>query len=310
METIEVTSLEEFKKVIDNYNEKVIIKCINISNLIIKNTNHIIILYDNSSAKLYSNSSAELYSNSSAKLYENSSAELYENSSAELYENSSAKLYENSSAKLYENSSAELYSNSSAKLYSNSSAKLYRNSSAKLYENSSAELYSNSSAELYSNSSASIFSAKEVIAHHNAIIIEKFSRQNIVINDNAKIILQEKFYHTNTTFSQMHDVVDNKLVLYKITQDNYTDYYTGKIKYEIGTEVICPIFDNDSNRQCGDGLHLSPQISMAKKYNDPGKILKCLVDLGDFVIYQNDLTKVRCKKVFVLEEVDEKGNKI
>jgi hypothetical protein len=41
---------------------------------------------------------------------------------------------------------------------------------------------------------------------------------------------------------------------------------------------------------------------MALSYNK-GKVLKCSVAIEDFVVYKNDITKVRCSKVKVIEEV-------
>ena len=49
-------------------------------------------------------------------------------------------------------------------------------------------------------------------------------------------------------------------------------------------------------------MHLSPTLKEALLYNK-GKILKCAVDLKDFVVYAQNITKVRCRKVKVIEEV-------
>ena len=92
------------------------------------------------------------------------------------------------------------------------------------------------------------------------------------------------------------------VVLYKSVRDNNTDFYTGKIKYE-GT-VTCPDWDSDNHRQCGGGLHLSPLPELALNYNQ-GKLLKCKVNKKDFVVFPNDITKVRCKKVTVIGEYTE-----
>jgi hypothetical protein len=92
---------------------------------------------------------------------------------------------------------------------------------------------------------------------------------------------------------------DGRVLLYKSVQDDDTDHYTGKIKYE-GT-VRPAKWDPDGNRQCGDGLHLSPTPQLAQSYNS-GKIKKCLVKPEDFVVYPHDITKVRCREVIVLED--------
>ncbi len=96
---------------------------------------------------------------------------------------------------------------------------------------------------------------------------------------------------------------NGNVTLYKsVRHENNTDFYTGKIKY-VGT-VTCPDWDGDSSRQCGGGLHLSPLPELALGYND-GKLLRCKVNKKDFVVYAEDITKVRCKKVTVIGEYKE-----
>ena len=97
---------------------------------------------------------------------------------------------------------------------------------------------------------------------------------------------------------------DGNLTLYKSVQEDNTDFHTGKIKYE-GT-VICPDWDTDATRQCGGGLHLSPLPELALSYNK-GRLLKCKVNKKDFVVYKHDITKVRCKKVTVIDEYKAEG---
>jgi len=92
---------------------------------------------------------------------------------------------------------------------------------------------------------------------------------------------------------------DGNLTLYKSVQSNNTDFYTGKIEYK-GT-VTCPDWNPDKNQQCGGGLHLSPLPWQALSYNQ-GKLLECKVHKNDFVVYPQDISKVRCKKVTVIGE--------
>jgi len=92
---------------------------------------------------------------------------------------------------------------------------------------------------------------------------------------------------------------DGRILLYKSVKEDNTDFYSGKIKY--AGIVECPDWDADENRQCGGGFHLSPTESLARSYNN-GKIKKCLVRLIDFVVHPHDITKVRCRKVEVLED--------
>lgn len=95
------------------------------------------------------------------------------------------------------------------------------------------------------------------------------------------------------------------IILYKsVNPDTYCDFKTGKIKYEIGTTVICPDWDEKFTGECGYGLHLSPTPYFALAFND-GKVLKCRVKISDCRTVKNPQypTKVSCKQVEVLEEV-------
>ena len=94
------------------------------------------------------------------------------------------------------------------------------------------------------------------------------------------------------------------LILYKSVQKNYTDFYTGQVKYEVGKTVVCPDWDDRQSRECGGGLHLSPSIDLCKRFNK-GIYLKCEVSIKDILVHKNpDMPeKVRCKKVKVLEEI-------
>jgi hypothetical protein len=93
---------------------------------------------------------------------------------------------------------------------------------------------------------------------------------------------------------------DGRILLYKMVKKDGTDHHSGTIKYE-GT-VTCPDWDPDPEVQCGGGLHLSPSASLAKFYHPTGKLLKCLVHPDDIVVYGPDITKVRCRKVEVIDE--------
>jgi hypothetical protein len=92
------------------------------------------------------------------------------------------------------------------------------------------------------------------------------------------------------------------VVLFKsVTPDTYCDFHTRQIKYKIGETIECPDWDNDYLRQCGGGFHLSPKPELALNYNR-GKLLVCHVHIDDFVVFPGDITKVRCRKVKVIEE--------
>jgi len=90
---------------------------------------------------------------------------------------------------------------------------------------------------------------------------------------------------------------ENHIKLYKSVRDDHTDFYSGSIKYE--GIVTCPDWDDNPERECGGGLHLSPTPEFALRYNQ-GKVLECKVHIDDFVVYPHDITKVRCKSVEVI----------
>ena len=92
------------------------------------------------------------------------------------------------------------------------------------------------------------------------------------------------------------------ITLYKsVNPENDCDFYTGKIKYE--GVVQCPDFDPDENIECGNGLHLSPTASNARKYDPSGKILECEVNIDDIAVFSRNISKVRCRKVVVKKTV-------
>jgi hypothetical protein len=245
--------------------------------LIIKNAIECIILRENSRAELWGNSTAVLWENSRAVLRENSRAVLWGNSTAVLREKSTAVLWENSRAVLWENSRAELREKSRAVLWGNSTAVLRENSRADGMDNASILKYNNNKIKLYGNASA-----KDYI-------------QPVYDRDILNIL---------------PDKQDKKIILYKCVDpaDN-KDFYSHTIKYEIGKETICPDFDNDPERECGGGLHLCFTALETISFNK-GKILKCLVNKRDIVIYKYNIQKVRCRKVLPIAEVNLHGDEI
>jgi len=123
-------------------------------------------------------------------------------------------------------------------------------------------------------------------------------------DDTATVLVTPPVVYTKDVFLDIYheNKSEDGIHLYKVVQDDYSDHYTGKIKYRIGKTVKPKIWDPDETRQCGDGLHLSPTPELALSYHQ-GRILRCLVKIDDFVVYPHDITKVRCEIVKVVEEV-------
>jgi hypothetical protein len=108
--------------------------------------------------------------------------------------------------------------------------------------------------------------------------------------------------HTIESFTSFYDnlVKGKTMTLYKsVNPETECDFYTGRIKYENGKTVNPDKFDPSTERECGDGLHLSPSPEMALSYNN-GKVKICEVAIKDIVVYSKNITKVRCSKVKVI----------
>jgi len=128
------------------------------------------------------------------------------------------------------------------------------------------------------------------------------------LHDNATSKQLSSIGYTKNDLLSIAEHVNDKIVLYKsVNCDTFCDFYTGKIKYEIGKEVECPDWDSNEIFQCGNGLHLSIFPFTAQIYNE-GTILRCLVDPDDVVVFPDDITKVRCRKVLPIAIVDKRGN--
>ena len=188
------------------------------------------------------------------------------------------------------------------------------NSIAILWENSSAILRKNSSAELWGFSSAILRENSMVKIYSDYVNLKSVLQESVVIVRDCKPKLPKGIKHlirtktaqtTKREFLQIYkeQVQGGKITLYKsVNSDDNCDFYSGKIKYEVGKIVTCPDWNPDKNIECGGGLHLSPTPREALGYNQ-GKVLKCEVDIKDFVVYPSNITKVRCKKVKILEEL-------
>ena len=127
--------------------------------------------------------------------------------------------------------------------------------------------------------------------------------------DDAVIVNRTKIADfTLEIFIKTYDVqqADGKLILYKSVRDDYTDFYSGTVKYEPGTVVECRDWDPSPDRECGSGLHLSPSIEHCKRFR-AGKYMRCEVAIADILVHKRPQYpyKVRCKRVFVVGEVHE-----
>jgi len=155
----------------------------------------------------------------------------------------------------------------------------------------------------WGNSSADIFD------NAHALVIGKLNGREFKTYGNGSI----KKYKTpkyNIKILDAFQKENGKQILYKVV-DKKTLCGTcqGGIAYEIGKEVVAPDWDKDKNRECGGGLHLCLKPSHTLQFGK-GKILKCLADPKDIVVYPGSIEKVRCRAVTVVAEVNIRGEVI
>jgi hypothetical protein len=121
---------------------------------------------------------------------------------------------------------------------------------------------------------------------------------------------KKPLYDISLLKSKAQAIDDDTLILYKsINPKDNTDFRTGKIKYEIGKDVVCPDYISNDEIECGNALHLCYSARLTQKFN-VGKILKCAVKISDISVYKYNMDKVRCRMVHPLCEVDINGNEI
>jgi len=183
----------------------------------------------------------------------------------------------------------------------NSHVEAWGNSHVEAWENSHVEAWENSRVEAFDFATilVSSFLSLKLYKYSTAFLKEKLKNKIEKKSKTANIIDQSelKLSYTRKDFFNLCETQNSKIVLYKIVKDDLTDFYTGKIKYE--NEVVCPDFNPDKNIERGKALHLSRTILEAKSYQATGIVLKCLVDKKDIVVYPKNITKVRCRRVFV-----------
>ena len=88
--------------------------------------------------------------------------------------------------------------------------------------------------------------------------------------------------------------------MYKTVRENDTSFHSSGIHYEKGKTIVCPDWDENYNGECGRGIHLSPRIEEAEKYNQ-GKHKSFWVDIRHFKVYVPNLMKIRGKIVKVID---------
>ena len=105
-------------------------------------------------------------------------------------------------------------------------------------------------------------------------------------------------------FCHFYDIPikDGKCLLYKRVRRDYTDYFSGKYSYAIGSIVTALDWDCNPLIVCGRALHLAPTIDLSAQWNEDGRLLLCEVDLKDMSVFPYNISQVRCRSVLVLQE--------
>ena len=191
---------------------------------------------------------------------------------------------------------------------------------SKMRENSQVSVMCENSqvSEMWGNSQVSEMRENSISKIYSKFVKIKYASENSIIifydikkikfkhSRNVKIIETNTIKHINkiTDYFTKEEIKNKKVELIKIVDNDYYDFYIHTVKYEVGKIIECPDWKDTNEIECGNALHLSKTIQKAKKYNKPGKILKCEVLLSDMRVYKYGYQdKFRCKKVKVLEEI-------
>ena len=101
--------------------------------------------------------------------------------------------------------------------------------------------------------------------------------------------------------------IKGKVRMYKAVKPDLTDFYTGKIHYEVGKTIACPDWLDDWQEECGHGFHCSPQLFLTDNYAQGKDHVHIAVEVSvkdlrlpkDGIMSMAD--KIRCCKLTVLE---------
>ena len=181
------------------------------------------------------------------------------------------------------------------------------NSSVVALENSSVKAWGNSSVEAWGNSSVEAWGNSSVAGSGNAQICDRLSGGRIEIAGNARIVYMPKSIFDYCDFYGLkHNKKSGRFFkfVHKDGEKYYSDYDEG-FEYHIGKNAIPNGFDDDTEEDCGRGIHVSYlawALNYGRYWNDLA-ILEVEADLDGIVVPDCAPGKVRCKKVKVLREV-------
>jgi hypothetical protein len=267
------------------------------SHVVARGSSHVV-AWESSHVVAWESSHVEARESSHVVAWESSHVMARESSHVVAWESSHVEAWESSHVEAWGSSHVVARGSSHVEARGSSHVEAWGSSHVEAWGSSHVEAWGNCSVKVQGSNSVKITLRDYAVC--NAIACEPkliecdetahYIKSPVAVNDLESFL---RIYKDNIQ-------PDGRILLYKMVKADGTDHYSGTIKYE-GT-VICPDWDPDPLVQCGGGLHLSPSASLAKFYHPTGKLLKCLAHPDDIVVYGPDITKVRCRKVEVIDE--------
>lgn len=313
MEIIEIRSTEEFEKLPESFSlpTEIHILCDGIKVYSNKENGYYIASHSSKVfvygfSEIQAHDSSQIWAHDFSKTWANDSSRIKAHDFSQIWARDLSQVRSLNSSKVWAKDYSKIRSYDLSQVWAQDYSQVLAFGSSHIIGFGSSHIKAYSSSKIWARDSSQIYvygsevEIKELL--HNSLLVKIDDVNPVIgkISDTAQIIEQKTWKHTKQSFLDLYPLDnDGYVTLYKVTQKDGTDYYTGKIKYE--GKVVCPVFDFNPNRQCGCGLHLSPLPELASMYN-AGPIKKCRVHKDNFVVYPTDISKVRCSEVEVIEE--------
>jgi hypothetical protein len=263
---------------------------------------------DSSQVTAYGSSQVTAYDFSQVRAYGSSQVTACDSSQVRAYDFSQVRACDSSQVTAYGSSQVRACDSSQVTAYGSSQVTAYDFSQVRACDSSQVTACDSSQVRAYGSSQVRAFQASMIRVEHSSVKVHMLKQYAVAMfmetagkvgekDDTATVIVTPRPTYTKEIFCDIYRdrIKDGAITLYKsVNPETLCDFHTGKIKYS--GVVTCPDWNSNDKIQCGYGLHLSPEPHMALHYNN-GKILECSVKLEDFVVYAEDITKVRCREV-------------
>lgn len=175
------------------------------------------------------------------------------------------------------------------------SARVYGNSIVKgcamVYEKSS--VYGRA----YIRGNAEIFGHAEAYGHSELCGEAKIC-QRMHVSSNIQVTTDLTIDKKMSVIAQCNlPVIDNKVVAYKIVNDDLTSLFDEEFRYRVGEIAEDENTDEDESKACSTGLHFS-HLTYWSMNTTKNTYLEAEIDLDDIVAVQEG--KIRCRKAKIL----------